>query len=35
MVPVHVLEFLPGQYCSSGDLDVTGAGVGSVRRTPD
>lgn len=31
-VPVYVLEFLLGQYCSSDDPDVIEEGVGSVKR---
>lgn len=31
-VPVYVLEFLLGQYCSSDDPEVIEEGVGSVKR---
>lgn len=31
-VPVYVLEFLLGQYCSSDDADVIAAGVNNVKR---
>ena len=31
-VPVYVLEFLLGQYCSSDDDDVIEAGIGNVKR---
>lgn len=31
-VPVYVLEFLLGQYCSSDDPDVIEAGVNNVKR---
>ena len=31
-VPVYVLEFLLGQYCSSDDLEVIEQGVESVKR---
>ena len=31
-VPVYVLEFLLGQYCSSDDADVIEQGVNSVKR---
>ena len=31
-VPVYVLEFLLGQYCSSDDLDVIETGVNHVKR---
>lgn len=31
-VPVYVLEFLLGQYCSSDDPDVIEAGVANVKR---
>ena len=31
-VPVYVLEFLLGLYCSSDDPDVIEEGVGSVKR---
>lgn len=31
-VPVYVLEFLLGQYCSSDDPDVIEAGVNNVDR---
>lgn len=31
-VPVYVLEFLLGQYCSSDDEDVIEKGVGTVKR---
>lgn len=31
-VPVYVLEFLLGQYCSSDDEDVIGRGVQNVKR---
>ena len=31
-VPVYVLEFLLGQYCSSDDPDVIEAGVTNVKR---
>ena len=31
-VPVYVLEFLLGQYCSSDDEDVIESGVQTVKR---
>ena len=31
-VPVYVLEFLLGQYCSSDDEEVIEAGVQNVKR---
>ena len=31
-VPVYVLEFLLGQYCSSDEEDVIKAGVNNVKR---
>ena len=31
-VPVYVLEFLLGQYCSSDDAEVIEQGVNSVKR---
>lgn len=31
-VPVYVLEFLLGQYCSSDDEDVIETGVANVKR---
>ena len=31
-VPVYVLEFLLGQYCSSDDPEIVEAGVENVRR---
>lgn len=31
-VPVYVLEFLLGQYCSSDDPDVIDTGVNNVKR---
>jgi len=31
-VPVYVLEFLLGQYCSSDDPEIIGTGVSNVKR---
>lgn len=31
-VPVYVLEFLLGQYCSSDDEDIVQSGVETVKR---
>lgn len=31
-VPVYVLEFLPGQYCSSDDEEVIEKGIGTVKK---